>query len=140
MPGVQPGLTVCSTSAVECSPKATWTSICLYIDLVIVDWFMGYATKNRAEVGIFPKTYVCLKEAKIVQTGYVSLHINTILICQWITSSLLCSYQSVLSDQQSDSAVSSLRFCTLKKPLSFGLPQLYASATRQWNLVIMIEL
>ncbi|XP_053406382.1 dedicator of cytokinesis protein 1-like [Mercenaria mercenaria] len=35
------------------------------------DWFMGYATKNKSMVGIFPKNYVYLKEATIVQSGSI---------------------------------------------------------------------
>ena len=42
---------------------------CFNFDVYVSDWFMGYATKNRAEIGIFPKNYVTLKEAKIIQNG-----------------------------------------------------------------------
>ncbi|XP_060585551.1 dedicator of cytokinesis protein 1-like isoform X2 [Ruditapes philippinarum] len=35
------------------------------------DWYFGYATKNKSVVGIFPKNYIHLREATIVQSGSI---------------------------------------------------------------------
>ncbi|XP_052772351.1 dedicator of cytokinesis protein 1-like isoform X4 [Mya arenaria] len=51
------------------------------------DWYMGYSTKNKAEVGIFPKNYVMLKEATIVQSGSIdTITPKELPIVQEITS------------------------------------------------------
>ncbi|XP_052251846.1 dedicator of cytokinesis protein 1-like isoform X3 [Dreissena polymorpha] len=51
------------------------------------DWYMGYSTKNRNEKGAFPKSFVAVKEATIVQSGSMeSITPKELPIVQEITS------------------------------------------------------
>lgn len=48
--------------------------------LFFSDWYMGYATKNKSQVGIFPKDYIYLKEATIVHSGFVKFLFSLLLV------------------------------------------------------------
>ncbi len=51
----------------------------MFTFVLFLEWYYGYNTRNRREIGIFPKAYVRIKEAIISKTGFVLYFYNSFM-------------------------------------------------------------